>query len=79
MKIKLSRQPEKYLAKVPADVREKLLRCIDDISELKGDIQPLAIGGYRYKIHHYRIIFSIDRPNDTACIIEINTRSNIKY
>jgi len=79
MIIKLSKQAEKYLTKVPADIREKLLKGLEDIKELKGNIQPLVIGGYRYKIHHYRIIFNIDHQNDAACIIEINTRSNIKY
>ena len=80
MIIKLCKQAEKYLAKVPADIREKLKTGLNDISELNGDIMPLVSGGgYRYKIYQYRILFRVDHKNNIIYIDEINTRGNTKY
>ena len=79
MKIILKRQAEKYLENAPIDVQEKLLKAIEDIKEFRGDIKKLADGSRRYKIYHYRIIFTADRQKEEITITEINTRGNIKY
>lgn len=60
---------------------KKLYKALDELSRLEGDIVPL--GGkanlYRYKIPHYRIIFEWVKGEIIITVIEINTRTNIKY
>lgn len=81
MEIKLKKQPCKYLASVDANTRKKLYKALDQLSRLEGNIVPLA--GYqhrfRYKIDHYRITFEWIKGEIVITVIEINTRSNIKY
>ena len=81
MEIKLKKQPQKYLASVDVPTRKKLLKALDSLAQLKGDIVPL--GGkknrYRFKIEHYRITFDWIKGELIITVIEINTRSNIKY
>ena len=38
MEIRLKKQPQKYLASVDANTREKLNRALEKIKELDGDI-----------------------------------------
>lgn len=81
LEIKLKKQPQKYLASVDANTRKKLYKALDQLSMLEGNIVPL--GGYknrfRYKIDHYRIVFEWIRGEIVITVIEINTRSNIRY
>lgn len=81
MEIKLKKQPQKYLASVDEATRRKLYKALDQLSRLEGDIVPL--GGYkhryRYKIPHYRITFEWIKGEIVITVIEINTRTNIKY
>lgn len=81
MEIKLKKQPQKYLKSVDESTRKKLYKALDQLSRLEGNIVPL--GGtrnrYRYKIDHYRIIFEWIRGEIVITVIEINTRTNIKY
>ena len=51
--------------------------CIRD----RGDIVPLKgyANRYRYKILHYRITFEWVKGEIVITVIEINTRTNIKY
>lgn len=81
MEIKLKKQPQKYLASVDEPTRKKLYKALDQLSRLEGDIVPL--GGqknmYRYKIAHYRIVFQWVKGELVITVIEINTRTNIKY
>lgn len=81
MEIKLKKQPQKYLAAVDANTRQKLYKALDQLSRLEGDIVPLAghKNLYRYKIAHYRIIFEWNKGEIVITVIEINTRTNIKY
>ncbi len=61
--------------------RQKLYKALDQIARFEGNIVPL--GGYknrfRYKIDHYRITFDWVRGEIVITVIEINTRTNIKY
>jgi len=63
--------------------RKKLFKALDGLRELKGDIVKLKghSNCYRLKIHHYRILFSIDDDGAVQIIVvfAINTRTNIKY
>lgn len=81
MEIKLKKQPQKYLKSVDENTRKRLYKALDQLSRLEGNIVPL--GGtknrYRYKIDHYRIIFEWIRGEIVITVIEINTRTNIKY
>jgi len=80
MPVILKKQPMKYLASVDIPTREKLYRALDQVSRLEGDIQPLKGQNrmYRYKIAHYRILFTIDAERNII-VSTINTRTNVKY
>lgn len=80
MEIRLEKQPRKYLASLDSPTRNKLLKALDGLKELKGDIVKLSgcDNMYRLKINHYRIIFKYD-GNEIIIVNTINTRTNIKY
>lgn len=81
MNIRLEKQPLKYLASVDAKTRDKLYRAMDKLKELDGDIKKLKgyENLYRFKIAHYRFLFSIDKDGQIIIVETINTRTNIKY
>lgn len=81
MEVKLKKQARKYLASVDENTRKKLLKALEQLSKLEGDIRPLAgqPDHYRYKIAHYRILFTREKGSIVIFVIEINTRTNIKY
>ena len=81
MEIKLKKQPQKYLASVDENTRQKLYKALDKLAMLEGDIRPLKgmPGHYRFKIAHYRILFTWEKGSLIITVIEINTRTNIKY
>jgi len=81
MRIVLLKQPRKYLAAVDVSTRKKLHRALDRLSRLEGDIKRLAGHDnlYRYKLAHYRIIFSIDAEGKLIIVSTIDARTNIKY
>ncbi len=81
MKIHLKKQPQKYLASVDEATRSKLWKALDQIARLEGDIVPIRgrPNLFRYKIAHYRIIFEWKKGEIIITVIEINTRTNIKY
>ena len=80
MKVILKKQPVKYLASVDEPTRAKLMRALDKLAVLEGDIVRLKGSNlYRYKIAHYRILFEYDRQGNIIIVETINTRTNIKY
>lgn len=81
MEIRLEKQPQKYLASVDTKTRKKLIKALEDLAMLKGDIVPLQgkTNLYRFKISHYRIIFKWVKGELIITVIEMNTRTNIKY
>ena len=81
MEVRLKKQPQKYLDSVDAATRKKLYRALDQLSQLEGNIVPLSgqKNRYRYKIAHYRIVFEWVKGEIVITVIEINTRTNIKY
>ena len=81
MELILKKQPQKYLRSVDAKTRQKLYRALEQLSRLEGNIVSLAgyASRYRYKIDHYRIVFDWIRGQIVITVIEINTRTNIKY
>jgi len=82
MKIEFKKQPKKYLESAPISVKNKLLKCIDNLFDDWKHIKKLSgyENRYRYKIEHYRIVFERKSGNEIVIvIIEINTRGNIHY
>ncbi len=81
MEVKLKKQPQKYLASADERTRKRLYKALDQLSRLEGNIVPLEgkKNRYRYKIPHYRIIFEWVKGEIIITVIEINTRTNIKY
>ena len=81
MEIYLKKQPQKYLDSVDEPTRKKLYKALDQLAQMKGDIRPLrgTSNLYRFKIHHYRIIFEWIKGGIIITVIEINARINIKY
>jgi len=81
MEIRLKKQPQKYLASVDEKTRKKLYKALDQLSRLEGNI--VRLGGYksryRYKIDHYRIVFDWVHGEIVIVVVEINTRTNVKY
>lgn len=81
MEIKLEKQPQKYLLKTDEATRKKLYKALEQIAELRGNIVRLEgfQSRYRYKLEHYRIIFDWVKGEIVIRVIEINTRSNVRY
>ena len=81
MEVRLKKQACKYLSSVDENTRQKLYKALEQLSRLEGDIVPLAgkKNLYRYKISHYRILFEWRKGELIITVIEINTRTNIKY
>lgn len=81
MEYKLSKQAQKYLIAVDAKTFARLTAALEEVSQFKGDIKKLAgkKNEYRYKIEHYRILFSVDRESEIIYVSQINTRTNINY
>lgn len=80
MEIKLEKQPMKYLSSVDKPTREKLYKALEKLSRLEGDIVRLSGTDnlYRYKLNHYRIIFSYN-GGEIIIVETIDTRTNVKY
>ena len=59
----------------------QLERALDKLSRLEGDIDPIRgmKNRYRFKIDHYRILFTWEKGDIIITVVEINTRTNIKY
>ena len=81
MEIRLKKQAQKYLDSVDEPTRKKLYRALEQLALLQGDIKPLTgqKDTYRFKLQHYRIIFRWIKGEIIITVIEINTRTNIKY
>lgn len=81
MELRLKKQAQKYLDSVDEPTRKKLYKALDQLAQLKGDIRPLkgTQNHYRFKIQHDRILFEWNKGEIVITVIEINTRTNIKY
>lgn len=81
MEIILKKQAQKYLDSVDPNTRKKLYKALERLSQLDGNIVRLegSKNRYRFKIEHYRILFERQKGTAIITVIEINTRTNIKY
>ncbi len=81
MELILKKRAQKYLDSVDAKTKRKLYTALERLSRLEGDIKRLSgfKDRYRYKIEHYRILFTWEKGSIVITVIEIDTRTNIKY
>lgn len=81
MEVKLSKQARKYLANANKTAQKQLTSALKGLENFEGDIVPLQgiKDTYRLKIPHYRIVFRLENGAAVVFVIEINTRTNIKY
>lgn len=81
MELYLKKQPRKYLASVEERTRQKLWKALDEIKTFSGNIDRLEgfKNRYRYKTDHYRVVFDWVKGEIIIVVVEINTRTNIKY
>ena len=78
MEINYKKQPEKYLRKTDRNTYKKIIKAIEGLLTLRGDIIQMHDSElYRLKIHHYRIIFAFDSDNSIITIEEINSRGDV--
>ncbi|OQB15790.1 MAG: hypothetical protein BWY15_00503 [Firmicutes bacterium ADurb.Bin193] len=78
MDIVYKKQPEKYLKKTDKNTYNKLIKAIEGLTELEGDIIKLQGSDlYRLKIYHYRIIFAYNSNDNIITIEEINSRGDV--
>ncbi|MCL2071870.1 MAG: addiction module toxin RelE [Oscillospiraceae bacterium] len=78
MKIKLKKQPEKYLSKCSKSDCDKIHKALLKLESWQGDIKLLEgyKATYRLKIPPFRIIFTYVKGDITITIIKINTRGD---
>ena len=81
VEVQLKKQPQKYLDSVDAKTRAKLYKALDRLSRIEGDIVPLpgTQHCYRNTLEHYCILVRWEQGALVIIVIEINTRTNIKY
>lgn len=81
----LSHAAEKDLKRLPRDIRERLIRAVDDLQQdpFRGDVKPLKgpewKGRYRKRVGAYRVIFTLDHVTRTILISAILIRSEKTY
>jgi len=79
-KVRLKKQPQKYLSKVDTNTYKKLRKALEGLEVWQGDIVKLKGSKYyRLKIPQYRFIFTYDGDINIISVEEINTRTNINY
>ena len=77
MELVLKKRAQKYLDSVDTNTYKKLIRALERLRQLDGDIKNLGGNRYRYKIEHYRILFEWNKGEIIITVIDIDTRSNI--
>lgn len=78
MELILSKQAQKYYAKADKNTQKKFDKAFEDIKSGRGDIKRLAgRDEYRYKMHHYRILYTVSENKVLITIVKIGTRTDI--
>ncbi|HEV2176959.1 MAG TPA: type II toxin-antitoxin system RelE/ParE family toxin [Terriglobia bacterium] len=83
--VELSRGAEKDLKRLPRDIRERLIRAVDELQEdpFRGDVRPLKgpewKGRYRKRVGSYRIIFTPNHQAKALFISAVLIRSEKTY
>lgn len=82
---KLSREAAKQLRRLPRDRQQQVARALDQMQKdpLVGDVALIHGGRFegllRWRVGRYRIIFSVDRPNQVIEVAAILLRSEKTY
>jgi len=83
--VRLSKEAEKQLRRLPRDRQEQMRRSIDEMEEdpQKGDVRHIKSGRFRCALRKregsYRIIFSIDPANHLVEIAAVLLREEKTY
>lgn len=80
MEIYIEKTPKKYLDKLEKSnpkIFMKISEGFENIKTFSGDIKKIGRNTWRYKIYHYRIIYTIDLAINRITIKEIGPRGDI--
>lgn len=83
--VDLSHSAEKDLKRFSRDIRERMLRAIDELQAdpFRGDVKPLKgaawKGRYRKRVGAYRIIFTPDYHAQRVLVSAVLIRSEKTY
>ena len=79
--IKYLKEAVEQLAKIPRDIRNAILKAIDErLSVCPTKFKPLKgelIGYYRLRVGKYRVIYKVNNETITVLIIRIDVRGNV--
>ena len=74
------REPEKLLARLPRDVRQRLSKAIDDLETNPHPPSSERLTGYdlyRLRVGDWRIIYQIKNDQLLVLVLEIGTRGGV--
>ena len=76
MKIKLDKQPRKYIARQPLKIRDFIIGAIKRLPV--GDVRPLKglEGAFRLRVGKLRILYRTDAPG-SIIVFKIDTRGDV--
>jgi len=79
--IKYLKEAVEQLAKIPRNVRNGILKAIDErLSVCPTKFKPLKgelIGYYRLRVGKYRVIYKVNSETITVLIIRVDVRGNV--
>jgi len=74
------REPKKVLAKLPGDVRQRLLAALHGLAENPRPVGYIKLQGfdlYRLRVGDWRIIYQIKDDQLLVLVVEIGTRGGV--
>ena len=79
--IKYLKEAVEQLAKIPRNIRNGILKAIDErLSIYPTKFKPLKgelIGYYRLRVGKYRVIYKVNNETITVLIIRVDVRGNV--
>lgn len=79
-KIQIEKPAAKFIQKLPAPDKERVLRAINKLPE-DGDIKQLkgqkSNGFFRLRVGNYRIIYTVDHGELIVCVVDAGNRGQI--
>lgn len=79
-KIQIEKPAAKFIQKLPAPDKERVLRAINKLPD-DGDIKQLkgqkSNGFFRLRVGNYRIIYTVDHGELIVCVVDAGNRGQI--
>ena len=79
-KIQIEKPAVKFIQKLPAPDKERVLRAINKLPD-DGDIKQLkgqkSNGFFRLRVGNYRIIYTVDHGELIVCVVDAGNRGQI--